>query len=217
MTDIENVFKVKLYSQVNPSRRIVFDVTPDVSESTSVEYKSIQPVHMPGTIYVYGSTTSRTFDVSNARLISRTKEEASRHLVMLQYLRSWTKPVFGQEPKGVSVDLGNADFQKYAATGPEFQNGADRDKLGAPPEVLYFSAYSNEAKIGTLQHLTKIPVVVSQYTIPFPSDQDYIPTESGVPMPVVINISISLMESHSPVEFERFSISDYRAGKLVNF
>lgn len=214
--DIENTHKVKLYSQTNPSRRVVFDVTPDLTESASVEYKTIQPVHMPGTIYVYGSSSSRTFDISNIRLVSRTKEEATKNLNYLQLLRSWRNPVFGQSSVQTSVDVDNRSFTEYCATATSFAEQADTDILGAPPEVLYLTAYSKESSL-ELQHLNRIPVVIQNLTIPYPSDQDYIPTTTGVPMPMVMNINVTLLESHSPLEFEQFSLADYRNGKLNNF
>lgn len=216
--DIENKFKVKLTSQSPGStRRVVFDVTPDLTESAQVDYKSVQPVHMPGTIYVYGSTSSRTFDISNIRLVSRSQEEASNNLKILQTLRSWTKNVFGEgsvDDNTINVD--NRSVLLNSATSTTFEEQSALDVLGAPPEVLLLTAYSNETNL-SMQHLNRIPVVIQQVSIPYPSDQDYIPSTEGVPMPMIMTLSMTLLESHSPLEFENFSLADYRNGILKNF
>jgi len=44
---VYNEFKVKLRSQVT-NTVVAFDVTPDISESRTVNYKTLEPVHMPG-------------------------------------------------------------------------------------------------------------------------------------------------------------------------
>src|SRR5690606_31466862 len=89
-----NRFKVKLRSQVT-NTVVAFDVTPDISESRTVNYRTLEPIHMPGGIHVYGSTTSRQFTISNIRLVSRTREEAAKNLYRLNILRGWAMPYFG--------------------------------------------------------------------------------------------------------------------------
>lgn len=226
---MENFFKVKLRSQVTRAV-IAFDVVPDVNETRSVEYKSMNPIHMPGTIYAYGHTASRLFGINNARLISRTPEEAAYNLAKLNLLRSWTMPYFGQ---------------------------ADDDLIGQPPDVLGFWAFavgpSGDA-IGNGQnvetpgvraagteerqratHLHNIPTVIHNLQITYPSDIDYIPTAeqsfnfgtgsrqfsvdiaAGVPMPTIMTTDIQLYETHSPRQFNQFNLEDYRAGRLTNF
>lgn len=236
----ENFFKVKLRSQVTKAV-IAFDVVPDVNETRNVEYKSMNPVHMPGTIYAYGHSASRLFGVNNARFISRTPEEAAYNLARLNILRSWTMPYFG--------DTGNSD---------ERGSSSVRDLLGSPPDVLSFYAFavgpsgapltenasgqsSNPNDPESPQdrmratHIHNIPTVVHNLQITYPSDIDYIPTaaakyqfgtgprqftvdiDAGVPMPTIMTTDIQLYETHSPSEFNRFRLEDYRAGRLTNF
>ena len=56
-------------------------------------------------------------------------------------------------------------------------------------------------------------------SIPYPSDVDYIPTddENPTPMPTIMTLDITLIETHSPTEYENFSLDDYRIGNLIGF
>lgn len=229
-----NQFKVKLRSQVT-STVVAFDATPEITETRNVNYKIIEPVHMPGGIHVYGNTSSRVFNINNIRLVSRTREEASKNLYRLNILRSWAMPYFG---------VNNTSL------------------VGAPPDVLSLSAYStgsqgsanDPAQQGTNAirniakfiktgekeqnttnllkrerptNLNNIPVVLQQISIPYPSDTDYISTMGktfgdttiveGVPFPTIMTVDIVLLETHSPREFNRFDLKAYRQGLLDTF
>jgi len=229
--EIENKYKVKLAHPVSRNRRVVFDVTPDLVETRNVNYKSLDPVHTPGQIYVYGNTSSRTFNLSNVRLISRTKEEAEENLKRLQILRTWTLPVFGQS----TLDVTERGERKLRADNPgyftPFSSEEERvfflgeEMLGAPPDVIFLSAYSDTPTGGRpasqsgfqLEHIRRVPVVLQQLSIPYPSDVDYIPTTSGVPMPTIMTIDMVLLETHSPREYSKFSLQNYRKGILKGF
>lgn len=106
---------------------------------------------------------------------------------------------------------------------------------GAPPDVLYLYAYSNSqidvrnntGSVFTPTNINRIPVVVTSLTINYPEDVDYIPVydlAKGAPdavftqpWPVKIDVSITLAETHSPREFERFDLNAYKNGNLANF
>lgn len=225
---LENVFKVKLVDFIRSSDRVVFDVTPDVSEDRTINYSSIDLIHLPGQIFVYKNSTARTYRIS-ARLISRSRDEATSNLQRLQLLRTWTMPRFGR-----SSTLSNQQFQNRQNV-QRFVNVNDprrrsqlfgRELLGAPPAVLAFSAYSSvpvhnvHRDTQILEHINKVPVVISQLSIPYPSDVDYIPTtdDTGkVPMPTIMTIDIGLDESHSPREYSNFSLDAFKAGRLPGF
>lgn len=233
----ENVFKVKLVNQMSSREHVVFNVTPDVVETRNVNYRSLEPVHQPGQIYVYGGTSSRTFNLSNVKLVSRNVEEATENLRNLQLLRSWTMPRFGEG----STTLSNAQRGNQRTFGRQeidlgetltFDN-QDRtalfgqQQLGAPPQVLYFSAYSNTPLGSTTsqntkasnqqEHIRRVPIVIQQLSIPYPSDVDYIPAENGTPMPTLMTIDMVLLETHSPGEYNRFNLSKFKNGILEGF
>jgi len=222
---VSNQFKVKLRSQVT-NQVVAFDVTPEITETRNVNYKTLEPVHMPGSIYIYGGTSARNFQVNNIRLVSRTSQEAAKNLFRLNILRSWTMPYFGVNNSSLT---------------------------GAPPDVLALSAYATGSldtannQISTTQennalginqgqpenpnkriratNIQNIPVVLQQLSIPYPSDTDYIPTSeekklgisAGVPFPTIMTVDLVLMETHSPREYEKFNLKKFREGRLDNF
>ncbi len=224
---VHNAFKVKLRSQVT-NTVVAFDVTPEITETRNVNYKTLEPVHMPGGIYVYGSTSARNYQVNNIRLVSRTAREAAKNLYRLNILRSWTMPYFG---------INNSSL------------------TGAPPDVLALSAYATgsidsandqfakareDNSLGTndmlparpnarnrATNIQNVPVVLQQLSIPYPSDTDYIPTSAeiiqgveisaGVPFPTIMTVDLVLMETHSPREYARFDLKKFRNGLLDTF
>jgi len=244
--EVENQYKVRLsvatnYAKMDPDirarrdRSVSFQVSPDVTENRNVNYKTLDPLHMPGQIYVYGGTSSRTFQLSNIRLVSRTSKEASENMRILHLLRSWAMPYFGNSstlaPDQVTnraAGIDSSSNQTAATNVPEGKGGRGMELLGAPPDVLKLSAYSPnsdftvEGKNSARRRMTatnihNVPVVITNLTIPYPSDVDYIPTKDGQPMPRMMTIDIQLAETHSPQEYNKFSIQDFRNGTLVNF
>lgn len=191
--------------------QVVFDATPDISENGTVNYKNIDPVHAPGSILVFSSTGARTFQLSGIKLFSRNGEEATRNFDRVQKLRAWRYPVFGRsvEDKDYGTPL-----------------------LGSPPAVLTFSAYGRpggSSESGMANSLiNRVPVVITSLGIDYPSDVDYLPTikvkdpalahiPSGIPVPAIWTISLTLMECHSPTQYQQFSITDFRKGILDGF
>lgn len=227
-------FKVKLINSSNRREQVHFDVTPDVNETTNVNYKTIDPIHAPGQIMAYSNTNSRTFNISNIRFINRTVEEADLNLKRLWILRSWTKPIFGQttlsgrqrEWRTELTALENKPREEYGTSGigdSYRQNWFENQDLGAelrgkPPAVVLLSAYSRPGSIGnTMEHINRVPCVIDQFSIPYPSDVDYIHTSTGVPMPMMMSLDVVLRETHSPLEYSNFNIFSYKNGTLRGF
>jgi len=239
-------YRVKLRS-ITSRDLVVFDVTPEIQESRSVDYKATNLIHTPGAIMTYGFTNSREFSIGNARLVSRTPDEALNNMKKLQILRSWAMPYFGS--------------QSSTSTSFTLSNGTSEEKLGAPPEILFLYAYAKEldqnrgntyshTRLTNIQH---VPVVLTQLTIQYPSDVDYIPTSdtsfaidpilpndttlpnntafntknAGIsmdfsggnsePFPTIMSVNMTLVETHSPIEYSKFSLKSYKAGILTDF
>ncbi len=223
-----NQFKVKLRSQVT-NTVIAFDVTPEITETRNVNYKTLEPVHMPGGIHVYGNTSSRIFNVNNIRLVSRTREEASKNLYRLNVMRSWAMPYFGT--KNTSLVGAPPDvlaLTAYASGRQDLANSQSRiassdDEGGNPADARA------SLKRARATNIHNIPVVLQQISIPYPSDTDYIDTvklkpfldgtviEGGVPFPTIMTIDLVLLETHSPAEFAKFDLKKYRQGILDTF
>jgi hypothetical protein len=194
----QNPFAVRLRSYVAKDTVVAFRSSPDINETRHIAYKTIDPLHMPGSIQVFQNSPPRSWSVTAIKLVSRNGIEAEENLSIINQLRAWQVPFFGQ-----SSTRGREDYQV--------------EMFGAPPEVLEFTAYSNTNKDG-ITNIRQIPVVLVSLTIPYPSDVDYIPTEySKVPFPAIMTIDMSLVETHSPNEFSRFNLIDYKNGKLRGF
>lgn len=230
-------YRVKLRSAAG--ELVIFNVTPDLSETRSVNYKTVDPVHAPGQIFAFVNSTSRTYSLSGVKLVSRNRAEAERNLRYLWLLRSWCLPAFGQDPltedqrenrRNIAnyhnifssrEDGGRDKFRNHEQAARGGKSEADyygTDLRGAPPQVLELSAYAHDGHIGTqIGHINRVPTVITSLTIPYPSDVDYFPTSNGVPMPAVMMIDISLSETHSPKEYEQFNLSSYKKGLLRGF
>lgn len=243
----DNKYRVRLVSVLDELNRVEFKVTPTFSESRSVDYVAVTPIHMPGAIQVYKNSGSRSFSIG-ATLVSRTGVEAWENMYLLQTLRAWTVPYFGQKSstltqenraarESIQQQLNANNNKAQSVTGPTEQKDAATqirraqgiELLGAPPMVLYLYAYSTAAndarpkEVYGQVNINRVPVVINNLEITYPEDVDYIPawysepTENTEPFPVKMTVNISLVETHSPREYEQFSLADFYNGKLVNF
>lgn len=164
--------------------KITLEVMPTIAETRNASYDPFAPLHHPGELLKYRSTSARTWTI-NARLISRTIEEATHNRMVINTIRSWVMPFFGEGTSQSSAG-------KY---------------LGAPPPILTLSAYGDRM-IGPAK------CVLEGYNWDWPNDCDYLPTEQGIPFPVIMNVSLNLKESWSPAEYSGFNIVEYRIGNL---
>lgn len=250
-------FKVRLVSTANPKLYVTFDVTPSVGESRSAQYEALGISNMPGDFQVYKGTPSREFSLNDVTFISRTPAEARQNLIKLNILRSWLVPYFGStsktddktskpiEPKRTDVDivtqaaaLGDSSGallnQKGALSNDAQVEGQLKEMrdfykhfLGAPPDVLHFSAFSDKNEFRG--NISNVPVVMKTLSFNYPNDVDYIPVGAskqltsgvdkllGTPFPTFMTLSINLTETHSPREYMRFNLLDYREGNLESF
>lgn len=228
------------------SQQVIFENTPTFSESGGVEYTPVQPVHMPGAIQVYKNTQPRTFSITH-KFISRTTAEATANANYVQLLRSWRFPFFGKGSTTLTDSQAETRRQlqgNITATQQQLRNqlqsqdraasntavllnslqraqsSAGFELLGAPPEVLYLYAYSAQTTDRVskqIHNINRVPVVLTNLDINYPEDVDYIPSDFNEPCPVRWDISITLAETHSPTEFENFSLVKYKTGQLDFF
>lgn len=218
--------------------QVVFEVTPTFTESRQVAYSAVTPIHMPGSIQMYQSTSARSFDIT-ATLIARNAADAAKNRQCLQTLRGWTMPYFGSTS---TLTKTNRDARINQSLSPSVNtlNPEDREKeirqriqdagvelRGAPPDVLYLYAYSAESssvaggRSGATSNINRVPVVLTSLSIAYPDDVDYIPVADSSgniePFPVKMSVSLNLAETHSPREYERFDLNAFKAGTLANF
>lgn len=175
--------QVTLTSTVT-GQTVTFKVTPTISEERSAQYDEVTPAHHPGSMMKYNHTATRGWSIGQIKLISRTIAEATENQKTLNLLRSWLMPYYGY--------------------GTEAEN---KNMLGAPPDVLKFTAYGSK-------NMGDIPVVMTSLNLSWPNDVDYIHTAGMEAFPVILTIDISLKEAWSPREFSGFSLAAYKNGDL---
>jgi hypothetical protein len=172
------------------SDEVLFTVMPDISESRTADYETLSPSQLPGEFHKYHGTKSTTWAI-NAVFTCRTRNEAQLNYLYLNTLRGWTMPYFGE---------------KQAEQFP--------GKLGAPPPVLDFSGW--RGLVG------KVPVVLTSTQWNWPKDCDWLPTgimdEAGqeIPFPTVMNVTLNIVESYSPEQFNGFDLQSFRNGRMIN-
>lgn len=176
---------VTLRSLIKSDEKVILNVTPTIGEERSATYDGVQMAHHPGEMLRWRSTSARTWNLGNVKLVSRTPEEASKNQAKLNVLRSWLMPYYGNGTKGSSTEA----------------------QLGAPPPIIEFSAYGKKS-------IDKHPVVVLSVSTSWPDDVTYIPTTEGEQFPVIMTVTISLKESFSPAEFSGFDLAAYKRGDL---
>jgi len=119
-----------------------------------------------------------------AKFISRNSDEAEQNIQHLNLIRSWVMPEYG------------------------LRTAVYSENVGAPPPVLTLSGYGPRM-------IGPVKCVLQSFNWTFPDGVDYIPTiQSREPFPVMLDISIVLLESWAPAEFSSFSIEAYRRGDL---
>lgn len=172
-------------------RVVEFDLMPEITEVRNVEYEALQTPQMPGEFQKYKGTKSTQWTITGM-FTCRTKTEAYKNYILMNTLRGWSVPYFG-----------DAQIPQFSGSG----------KLGAPPPVLQFSGW--RGIVG------RVPVVITSLNWNWPRDCDWIPTgildDNGqeIPFPTVMNVNINLVESFSPAQFNKFDLVAFRNGRMI--
>lgn len=220
-------FATTLRNAARRSEIVRFPITPTINETRSVSYQKSDIRHLPGDLLSYSNTSARKFDFADLKLVSRTPIEARRNLLRVNTLRGWTMPYFGSTGLSTIDDSYlNQAINKDATTKQVDELRANfRRMLGAPPDILHLYVYSSGSDDRHLGNITGIPVVIESLSITYPNDVDYIPCQTtsandpygGTPFPIIMNIGLNVTEIHSPREFEKFKLEDYKSGRMVRF
>lgn len=185
---------VSLTQVDDPTEMVIFTNMPDVTETRSIGYEPVAPPQSPGAFLKYKGTDPVQWAV-NAVLTCRTTDEATINLQIINRLRGWSMPYFGENTK-----------IEYPT------------KLGAPPPVLTFAGWR-------AQMVGPVPVVITSLSWSFPQDVDYIPAReleeighygSGklIPFPTVMRVAIQLTESFSTSQMNGFDLNSFKAGNF---
>lgn len=159
-----------------------FDITPQVTEQGSSIVNEISEIRAPASILIWLGSPARTFTI-NAKLLSRTAEEAEKSFRDKNLLNSWRFPESGK----ADVALGRDSY----------------------PSTVNLWGYNGMFR--------GIPTLVTSISFEWPDDVDYVRSTSGVSMPILMGVSITLKEAQAieSVKFKNdFDISQFRAGTL---
>lgn len=177
-------FGVKLVSK-SSGESVFFRVMPTISESRAALYDDVMMPHHPGLIAKYNHSAPRTWSIGSIKLASRTIAEADENQQIINTLRGWLMPYYGS-----GTELSTPDM------------------LGAPPDLLEFTAYGDH-------NIGAIPVVLENASWDWPNDVDWIHTSNGEPFPVIMNIgTLALKEAWSPREYSGFDLAAYKQGDM---
>lgn len=185
--------RVYLKSILRGGKEIVFDNMPTVTETRTVDYEPISPLHMPGEFHKYRGTKSATWSVE-ATLTSRTPEEAKFNCRILLLLRTWTMPFWGSKQA----------------------SGGARGMLGAPPPILEFGGW--RGLVGPVDTvMTSVnwsyPKDVEWISLGKSLSVDGASWEKSTPFPTVMSVSLSLVECLDAENFDGFDIAALEQGK----
>lgn len=152
-----------------------------------------------------------------------TDSQRQRRLAESNFLRGQAESQARGDLTDSQAETQRQQFYEALQTG---FGGRGNELRGSPPAVLLLSAYSRDRDVGTgamglnerQGHINRVPVVIQNISIPYPSDVDYIPSSATkIPMPTILSIDMTLMETHSPREYEQFSLEAFKLGVLTGF
>lgn len=176
----------------NRTERIVFNVTPSLTESGTATYRNVEPTQAPGSFHVYEGSSLRQFSLDDVKLLARTVDEAKDKLRIMNLIRGWTKPYFGR---------GNA-----------------ANKNGLPPDVLLLSAYGyrNLVRIPVIiqSYSISYPNDTDYLHIPRESSEQGAGAVAESLVPIVSTVTLQLQEVRSMTEMNSFNLTSYKLGDL---
>lgn len=167
-------------NQLSTLKGIIFPYTPSISLDHSANYTNQSPMHSNFTFYSYRNSQVGAISISG-RFSVENDDDAQMYLSTVHLLKSLTK-------MRVNMDV----------------------DAGAPPPVCRLFAYGDYM-------LNNVPVVVSSFKQEFPTDVDYYRMDSNGFLntfgqnfvPVLSNLSLTLLPMYSRAEQARFGVDSY--------
>lgn len=119
------------------------------------------------------------------KFISRTPPEAEKTWKAMNLLRSWRQP-----KKGWATDISGFGAADTSA-----------------PAVLNLFGYGRTFR--------GIPVVITNLSIDWNTESDYIKSRNGSDIPIILPVSISLKEMRTINDMQSFNLEAFREGRLI--
>jgi len=165
---------------------VVFESTPEVQEQAQTLYISLDEIRSAGSLMVYMGSPGRTFQI-NHKFVSRTTKEATKTWKAMNILRSWRMP-----------KTSNSNGDQIGGFGVAETN---------VPTILNLFGYGRTFK--------GIPTVMTNLSIDWNSESDYIKCLNKSDVPIILPVSISLKEVRTIEELKSFNLKEFKEGDLI--
>jgi hypothetical protein len=161
-----------------------FPYTPVIRTGTTAQYTEMELTHTNYQPHAFNRSQVQNISIQ-AQFTSQTDIWAKYSLAAIHFMRTITKMRYGQNDP----------------------------KRGAPPPVVYFSAY------GTYM-FENVPVIVQQFNITLPNDVDYVDTmvnssHQAVPIAFQMDIELIVQRAVGPIRTE-FTLGQFSSGALAS-
>lgn len=195
---------------------LVFLITPNINETTVVNYTSTSMVYTNEEFNTYQNTSSRVITLSDVKFPCDTWDNSRYALAALHFFRSYSymdygqTPATGRPPSPMWLSgLGDYLFKKTPCLyhGYDFSiNNMEQDLVGIPNP----SEFDNYVKANTIKPTDNLKTDINTLRGIADKDTNW--------LPIIMTFgSIQLKVQHTPNFWKKqFSLSGFRKGKLLN-
>ena len=196
---------------------LVFPYTPTIQISQNVNYEKQQTLQSNYVMNNWKGTPTPDINVSG-KFTAANQAEAYYMLAVINFLRSMVKGDTGLQ------SINNYQIDKNSG---RVQTNMVRGVPGAPPPILYFSAYGECM-------FSELPVLIQSYNYTLKDDVDYIEIMINPKtwvlekyesersqdtlccrVPMELELSLSLIIQQNPAKMRKeFNLTDFKNGKL---
>ena len=210
---------------------VVWPYQPTITWEQSVDYSSIDMVHVNQEIYAYTKTPAAKFSISGDFSV-QNNQEGIYALAAIHFMRVMTKmyfgtgPALGTPPPVLLFDAyGQYMFNQLPVIITQFSVGLPNDVDYVPVDMSYQQTYNNSQSQTNMQGFSKTqktPQLLSQQAsfdanfIASSLFQSGLKGQSGyVWLPSVFNLSVSLTVQNTATRLRAFNLDSFRTGELM--
>lgn len=207
---------------------ILFPYTPVINVIGSASYQSQKLTHSNITYHSWENSEPESYDITG-KFTASNPSEALYCLAIINFLRVITK---GSGPNYNGYENRYAEDVSLNRYGNSSFAGMGRELPGAPPPILYFTAYGHGM-------IDEVPVSIQSYSYQLADDIDYVElildpntwtpvldkstrrnnTEVSnyliTRVPAKFNLSIKMITNINPTKYKKFSLWDYKNGEYI--
>ncbi len=207
---------------------ILFPYTPVINVMGNANYQVQKLTHSNITYNTWENSDPESYDITG-KFTASNPSEALYCLAIMNFLRVITK---GSGPNYDGSEGRYAEDVSLQRYGDTSMAGMGRELPGAPPPILYFTAYGHGM-------IDEVPVSVQSYSYQLQDDIDYVELildpNTWTPVldqttrrnnediynyviarvPTKFNLSLKLITNINPTKYKSFSLWDYKNGEYI--